>query len=108
MLHSLLSLKLAAMAAALGLDTAEWNKPSPAIVEQVTALENLQKSAPDGGNAQGSLQEIVNKIKDLADKNNDKDAQFAMGLFLQQSNQQGALPQALEYYKKAAAQDQLQ
>ncbi|OAI55527.1 hypothetical protein AYO49_01215 [Verrucomicrobiaceae bacterium SCGC AG-212-N21] len=107
MLHSLLSLKLAAMAAALGLDTAEWQSPSPAIVEQVTALENLQKTAADG-NAQGTLQEIVNKIKDLADKNNDKDAQFAMGLFLQQSNQQGALPQALEYYKKASDQKQLQ
>jgi TPR repeat protein len=109
MLHSLLSLKLAAMAAALGLDTAEWNKPSPAIVEQVTALESLQKDAAEGKAPQAgqSLQEIVNKIKDLADKG-DKDAQFAMGLFLQQSNQQGSLQQALQYYEKASAQDQLQ
>ena len=31
-----------------------------------------------------------------------------MGLFLQQSNAQGSLPQALEYYKKAADKGQLQ
>jgi len=100
---------MAAMVAALGLDTAEWKDPSSAIVEQVTALAELQKAAADPATASnaGSLQDVVNKIKDLADKG-DKDAQFSMGLFLQQSNGQGALQQAIEYYKKAADQNQLQ
>ena len=109
MLHSLLSLKMAAMAAALGLDTTEWSSPSPAMTEQVTALETLQAKAAKGEAQEGpGLQEIINKIKDLADKNNDKDAQFAMGLFLQQSNGQGAMEQAVGYYKKAADNGQLQ
>jgi len=109
MLHSLLALKLAAMAAALGLDTTEWNSPSPEVTAQVQALENLQKAAAEGKAAPegNTLQDVINKIKELADKG-DKDAQFSMGLFLQQSNGQGALQQALEYYKKAADQGQLQ
>ena len=70
MLHSLLALKLAAMAAALGLDTNEWNSPSPEITAQVQALENLQKAAADGKTAPegNTLQDVVNKIKELADK----------------------------------------
>jgi len=107
MLHSLLSLKLAAMVAALGLDTAEWTKPSAEMENEVKALAELQKNAASGQTPTESLQEEINKIKALADKG-DKDAQFAMGLFLQQSNAQGSLPQALEYYKKAADNGQLQ
>jgi TPR repeat protein len=107
MLHSLLSLKMAAMVAALGLDTAEWKSPSSDMVNEVQALADLQKKAANGETPTESLQEEINKIKGLADKG-DKDAQFAMGLFLQQSNAQGSLPQALEYYKKAADNGQLQ
>ena len=107
MLHSLLSLKMAAMVAALGLDTAEWKNPSADMTAEVQALADLQKKAASGQTPTESLQEEINKIKALADKG-DKDAQFAMGLFLQQSNAQGSLPQALEYYKKAADNGQLQ
>jgi TPR repeat protein len=107
MLYSLLSLKLAAMVAALGLDTAEWKNPSSEMTAEVQALADLQKKAASGETPTESLQEEINKIKALADKG-DKDAQFAMGLFLQQSNAQGSLPQALEYYKKAAENGQLQ
>src|SRR5688572_6139518 len=107
MLHSLLSLKMAAMVAALGLDTAEWANPSPEITAQVQALADLQQKASTGETSQEGLQEIINKIKELADKG-DKDAMFSMGLFLQQSNGQNALPQALDYYKKAADKEQLQ
>ena len=107
MLHSLLSLKMAAMVAALGLDTAEWKNPSSEMTAEVQALADLQKKAASGETPTESLQEEINKIKGLADKG-DKDAQFAMGLFLQQSNAQGSLPQALEYYKKAADNGQLQ
>lgn len=109
MLHSLISLKMAAMVAALGLDTAEWSKASPDMVAHVQALADAQAAAAKGEQppAGKTLQETINKIKELADKG-DKDAQFSMGLFLQQSNAQGALQQALDYYKRAADQDQLQ
>src|SRR5207249_2929575 len=57
---------------------------------------------------QGKLNDTVKSIQDLADKG-DKDAQFAMGLFTQQQqNQQGALEKTMEYYNKAAKQGQLQ
>lgn len=108
MLPSIASLKIAAMVAALGLDTAEWSKPSTDMTNQVQALADAMSSASKGEQPKVTLQETINKIKDLADKSNDKDAQFAMGLFLQQSNQQGALDQAVAYYKKAADNGQLQ
>ena len=108
MLPSIASLKIAAMVAALGLDTAEWSKPSADMTNQVQALADATAAAAKGEQPKVPLQETINKIKDLADKSNDKDAQFAMGLFLQQSNQQGALDQAVTYYKKAADNGQLQ
>ena len=110
MLQNTIAIKLAAMAAALGLNTAEWQSPSKQMEEQVGKLEAALKNIGEKGNAdklQADLNSATQEIKGLADKG-DKDAQFAMGLFLQQSNQQGSLEQAVEYYKKAAAQGQLQ
>lgn len=111
MLQSIINIKLAAMVAALGLDTAEWKSPSAAMVQNVQALADAQAAAAKGEQppAGKSLQDTINNIKTLADAG-DKDAQFAMGLFFQQSTQQNqnALPQAQEYYKKAADQGQLQ
>jgi TPR repeat protein len=110
MLHSLLNLKLAAMVAALGLNTAEWSNPSPEMTAQVQKLADAMTSISSGQSAQtgDAVNATIKEIKTLADTKNDKDAQFAVGLFLQQSNQQGAMEQALEYYKKAADQNQLQ
>ncbi|WP_265593173.1 hypothetical protein [Verrucomicrobium sp. BvORR034] len=110
MLHSLISLKMAAMVAALGLNTAEWSSPSPEMTAQVQKLADAMGNISSGDTSQvgTAVNETIKKIKDLADTKGDKDAQFAVGLFLQQSNQQGALEQALDYYKKAAAQNQLQ
>ena len=110
MLQSLINIKLAAMVAALGLDTGEWSSPSNDMVNNVSALSQALKDASEGkpSPAGKGLQETINAIKELADKKGDKDALYAVGLFLQQSNQQGTLPQVLEYYKKAADLDQLQ
>jgi TPR repeat protein len=107
MLSTLFSLQLTAMVSALGLNTDEWVQPSPAIVAQVQAISDAMAAAAKGEQPKTPLQETINAIKDLADKNNDKDAQFSIGLFLQQSNQPGSVEQALEYYKKAAASGQL-
>ena len=109
MLQSIINIKLAAMVAALGLDTAEWKSPSAAMVQNVQALADAQVLASKGEQpaAGKGLNDIINNIKTLAD-GGDKDAQFAMGHFLQQSNQQNGVVQALEYYKKAADQGHLQ
>lgn len=92
---------------ALGLNTDEWTSPSSAMVSQVQSLSDALASAAKGEQPKVTVQDTINKIKELADYQNDKDAQFAMGFFLQQSNQPGGLDQALAYYKKAAASGQL-
>lgn len=110
MLQSLIHIKLAAMVAALGLDTAEWKNPSQAMVQHVQSLADAQKLIAEGQQppAGKSLQDTINAIKELADKGKDKDAQYAMGHFLRQSNQQNGVVQAMEYFKLAADQGQLQ
>ncbi len=110
MLENLINLKVIAMAAALGLNTAEWNKPSKEMEAQVQKLADAVADISQGKaeKQNGAVNETIANIKILADKNNDKDAQYAVGYFLQQSNQQGSLEQALTYYQKAAAQNQLQ
>jgi uncharacterized protein len=110
MLHSLFSIKLAAMAAALGLNTAEWSKPSKEMLDTVQKLETAMSGISDpnkAGEVQSSLSEGVKTINELADKG-DRDAQYAMGLLSQQSNQQGGVEQAMKYYELAAKQGQLQ
>ncbi len=110
MLENLINLKVVALVAALGLNTAEWSKPSKEMEAQVQKLADTVSDISQGkaDKQSGAVNEVITNIKNLADKNNDKDAQYAVGYFLQQSNQQGSLEQALEYYKKAALQDQLQ
>lgn len=110
MLENIISLKVVAMVAALGLNTAEWNKPSKEMEAQVQKLADAVSDISQGKaeKQSGAVNETIASIKNLADKSNDKDAQYAVGYFLQQSNQQGSLEQALAYYQKAAAQDQLQ
>lgn len=92
---------------ALGLNTDEWTSPTPAMVAQVQSLADALSAAAKGEQPKVTVQDTINKIKELADYGNDKDAQFAMGFFLQQSNQPGGVDQALAYYKKAAANGQL-
>lgn len=99
---------LVAAAAALGLDTKEWIQPSDEVVAQVQAMEEAIAAMAKGEAPKVPLQESVDKIRELADKGNDKDAQFSMGVLIQQSNAQNALAEALAYYKKAADQGHLQ
>jgi uncharacterized protein len=110
MLQTLLHIKLAAMVAALGLDTKEWKNPSSAMSAEVQKLADSMSNVGKPGesaNVQTQINSTLKEIQDLADKG-DKDALFAMGLFTQQSKEQGALEKAMEYYKKAADQGQLQ
>ncbi len=110
MIQSLITIKLVAMASALGLNTSEWAKPvSPQMEAQVQKLEDSMKEISKGkaDQMQDSINAAIKGIQELADKG-DKDAQYAIGLFLSQSKEQGALEKVLDYYAKAANQGQLQ
>lgn len=110
MFQSLITIKLAAMASALGLNTAEWAKPVSSQMEsQVQKLEDTMKEIGKGkaDQIQDSINTTVKNIQDLADKG-DKDAQYSIGLLLSQSKEQGALEKVLAYYLKAANQGQVQ
>jgi TPR repeat protein len=100
------SVQLAASVSALGLNTDEWTNPSPAMVAQVQALADSIAAASKGEQPKVAMQQSIDEIRKLADSG-DKDALFAMGLFLQQTNQQGSLEQAMDFYKKAADKGQL-
>lgn len=102
------SAKPAFGAAALGLDTAEWSKPSAEVVAQVEAMETAMAAMAKGETPEVTLQQAIDKIRELADKGNDKDALFSMGFLMQQSQQQNALAEAMTYYKRAADLGQLQ
>jgi len=106
MVSFLFSVHLAASVSALGLNTDEWSSPAPAMVAQVQALADAIASTSKGEQPKVTLQQSIDEIRKLADAG-DKDALFAMGLFLQQTNQQGSLEQAMEFYKKAADKGQL-
>ncbi len=108
MLQNLIAIKLAVMASALGLNTEEWSKPSPAMEAQVQKLESAIKLVGKQEKAdemQKALNDASAEIKKLADSG-DKDAQFAMGLLL--SNQQGQMEKVVEYYTAATSKGQLQ
>jgi TPR repeat protein len=110
MLQTLLHIKLAAMVAALGLDTKEWKNPSQAMVGDVQKLADSMSNVGKPGESdkvQGAINETLKDIQKLAE-GGDKDALFALGLFTQQQKEQGALEKAMEYYKKAADKGQLQ
>lgn len=110
MIQSLITIKLVAMASALGLNTSEWAKPvSPKMEAQVQKLEDAMKEIGKGkaDQMQESINTAVKDIQELADKG-DKDAQYAIGLLLSQSKEQGALEKVLGYYAKAAEQGQVQ
>src|SRR5690606_4327840 len=99
---SILAVAPSRAASALGLDTAEWTNPSAEVVAQVEAMEAAIAAAARGESPQATLQQAIDKIRELADKGNDKDAIFAIGFLTQQSQQPNALAQAMSYYKRAA------
>ncbi len=105
---SMASLDPAMAASALGLDTAEWTHPSPEVVAQVEAMEAAMVAAARGESPTVTLQQAIDRIRELADKGNDKDAIFAIGFLTQQSQQPNALAEAMSYYKRAADLGQLQ
>lgn len=95
-------------AAALGIDTKEWVNPNPEVVAQVEAMETAMAAMAKGEVPAVTLQQAIDKIRDLADNGNDKDALFSMGFLSQQSQGQNALSEAMKYYKRAADLGQLQ
>lgn len=95
-------------AVALGLDTAEWSKPSAEMVAHVEALEAAIAASAKGETPAVPLQQSIDQIRALAEGGKDKDALFAMGVLIQQSNQPNAAAEASAYYKKAADLGQLQ
>jgi TPR repeat protein len=95
-------------ATALGLDTAEWTKPSAEMVAHVEALEAAIAASSKGEAPVVPLQQSIDKIRELAEAGKDKDALFSMGVLIQQSNQPNAAAEANAYYKKAADLGQLQ
>ncbi|MBL9156004.1 MAG: sel1 repeat family protein [Verrucomicrobiales bacterium] len=105
---SAITLVQAMGASALGLNTEEWKKPSAEMVAQVEAMEKAMAAMAKGETPEVTLQQAIDKIRELADKGNDKDALFAMGFLMQQSQQQNALAEAMTYYKRAADAGQLQ
>lgn len=105
---TVLSFAQAMGAAALGLNTEEWKNPSPEMVAQVEAMEKAMAAMAKGEKPEVTLQQAIDKVRELADKGNDKDALFAMGFLMQQSQQQNALTEAMTFYKRAADLGQLQ
>jgi TPR repeat protein len=105
---SALGLQSAFAASALGLSTDEWTNPSAEMVAQVEAMEAAMAAMAKGEKPAVELQDAIDKIRELADKGEDKDALFAMGFLIQQSNQQNALPEAMTFYEKASKLGQLQ
>ncbi len=95
-------------AAALGIDTNEWVKPSAEAVGQIEAMEKAMSAMAKGETPSPTLQEAIDKLRDLAENGNDKDALFAMGMLSQQGQGQNAIPEAMKYYKRAADLGQLQ
>ncbi|MCB1203856.1 MAG: sel1 repeat family protein [Verrucomicrobiae bacterium] len=105
---TVLSFAQAMGASALGLNTEEWKNPSPEMVAQVEAMEKAMAAMAKGEKPEVTLQQAIDKVRELADKGNDKDALFAMGFLMQQSQQQNALTEAMTFYKRAADLGQLQ
>lgn len=105
---SALTLVQAQAASALGIDTTEWTNPSAEAVAQIEAMETAMAAMAKGETPGVTLQQAIDKIRELAEQGNDKDALFSMGFLMQQSQQQNALAEAMAYYKRAADLGQLQ
>ena len=98
LLFSAMTLQAATAASALGLSTEEWTDPSAEMVALVETMEATMAAMAKGEKPAVELQDSINAIRALADKGEDKDALFAMGFLLQQSNQPNALPEAMAYW----------
>lgn len=111
MLLTALKVKLAALVAVAGIDTAELQAPS---TELVTTLQKLaedqaaaQKAVQDkttGPDVNKAFNDALAKIKELASKN-DKDAQYTLAHWgvLNNSN----VNDIIDLYRKASAQGQI-
>lgn len=108
MLLTALKVKLAAMVAVAGLDTAEMPNVSPALVsilEQLAADQKASAGQPGKGpDVNASFNAALAKVNELAAKG-DKDAQYALAHWGVLSNSN--VNEIIELYRKSAAQGQI-
>ena len=110
MLLTALKVKLAAMVAVAGIDTADMTNPSPDLTKVLDALAAdqaaAQKAATDkttGPDVNKSFNEALAKINELA-KKGDKDAQYALAHWGVLSNSN--VSDIIDLYRKASGQGQ--
>lgn len=108
MLLTALKVKLAAMVAVAGLDTAEMQSPSPALVTALEQLSADQKAAAEqpgkGPDVNASFNAALAKVNELA-KGGDKDAQYALAHWGVLSNSN--INEIIDLYRKSASQGQI-
>ena len=108
MLLTALKVKLAAMVAVAGLDTAEMQQPSPELVTTLEKLAADQKAAAEqpgsGPDVNAAFNNALAKVNELA-KKGDKDAQYALAHWGVLSNSK--IPEIIDLYRKSAAQGQI-
>jgi hypothetical protein len=111
MLLTALKVKLAAMVAVAGIDTADIPQASPDFVKILETLEADQKAAQKavqdkttGPDVNKSFNEALAKINELA-KKGDKDSQYALAHWGVLSNSN--VTDVIDLYRKAAAQGQV-
>ena len=111
MLLTALKVKLAALVAVAGIDTAELQTPSTELVSTLQKLADDQSAAQkavqdktNGPDVNKSFNDALAKIKELASKN-DKDAQYTLAHWgvLNNSN----VNDIIDLYRKASAQGQI-
>ncbi len=109
MLLTALKVKLAALVAVAGIDTADMPNISPDLLKTLEKLDADQKSASEkpgtGPDINKSFNEALTVVRDLALTKNDKDAQYALAHWgvLNNSN----VNEIVELYRKSAAQGQI-
>ncbi len=111
MLLTVLKVKLAALVAVAGIDTAELQSPSTELVSTLQKLADDQSAAQKavqekttGPDVNKSFNDALAKIKELASKN-DKDAQYTLAHWGVLSNSN--VNEIIDLYRKASSQGQV-
>lgn len=111
MLLTAIKMKLAALVAVAGIDTAEMSNPSSDLVSALQSLANDQAAAQKavqektaGPDVNKAFNDALVKIRELVSKN-DKDAQYVLAHWGVLSNSNVA--EIVDLYRKAASQGQV-
>lgn len=111
MLLTAIKMKLAALVAVAGIDTAEMSNPSSELVSALQSLANDQAAAQKavqektaGPDVNKAFNDALVKVRELVSKN-DKDAQYVLAHWGVLSNSNVA--EIIDLYRKAASQGQV-